>query len=758
MTCAFSLMSRRPSTVTPIRASSSISLNSACGSMTTPLPMMQVTPRVQDARGNQVQDELLALRRRPCARRCGRPGSARPSRSAASACRRSCPCLRRPTARRARRCWSSTFAPIVLHRCHDRSSRSIPCTPVTMNHATHRELGTPSHGVAIGRSGIGVAFGLESAVAVIMIVVSSVPEIALDGNSLTLEALVAIAHDFAPVALTDAARARVARGAGGRRRVRPSRCADLRHQHRLRQFRRGHHPGRTRWPQLQVNLLRSHAAGVGEPLPVPVVRATMALRANVLAKGFSGIRLETLERLIALLNRGVHPVVPSRGSVGASGDLAPLAHLALVLVGEGEAWHESGARTGRSGAGARRTAGGRRWRRRKGSRSSTARRPSTALLGLAAGRCRTAGTSGRHRRGARASTGCRGRRRPFDPRIHAARGFEGQAKAAANLRGLLDGSGINAAHANCGRVQDAYSMRCAAAGAWRRARGVPVWPSRVRRSRPTRPPITRWCSPTPREIVSGGNFHGAPVAIAADMLCLGLAQLATISERRSERLVNPALSGLPAFLTRHGGLQSGLMMAQVTAAALTSELKTLAHPASVDTIPTSANKEDHVSMSMAAGLKASRALELARGVHRRRTAVRVSGDRSARAAATVRRAGARASTHPRACADHSIDDRPPSHDVASITELIVAGEIRTRVRDESQLKLFSENYLTSRAALLISDLPRSGLLPLVPQHDHRHAHHPVAARHGPDLQGLAAGSGVAHADEQPGPRRRRAPR
>ena len=128
------------------------------------------------------------------------------------------------------------------------------------------------------------------------------------------------------------------------------------------------------------------------------------------------------------------------------------------------------------------------------------------------------------------------------------------------------------------------------------------------------PPTTRWCSPSAREIVSGGNFHGAPVAIAADVLCLGLAQLATISERRSERLVNPALSGLPAFLTRHGGLQSGLMMAQVTAAALTSELKTLAHPASVDTIPTSANKEDHVSMSMAAGLKAARALELARAV------------------------------------------------------------------------------------------------------------------------------------------------
>ena len=269
--------------------------------------------------------------------------------------------------------------------------------------------------------------------------------------------------------------------------------------------------------------------------------------------------------------------------------------------------------------------------------------------------------------------GSRGRPGRSTQRIHAARGFEGQAKAAANLRGLLEGSGINAAHANCGRVQDAYSMRCAAQvhGA---AREVFQFGHRVFEIEANAATDNPMVFADAREIISGGNFHGAPVAIAADMLCLGLAQLATISERRSERLVNPALSGLPAFLTRHGGLQSGLMMAQVTAAALTSELKTLAHPASVDTIPTSANKEDHVSMSMAAGLKASRALELARGV----IAVELlCACQALDLLAPLATSAALARVHQRIRARvPALDrDRPPSHDVASITELIVAGEI-----------------------------------------------------------------------------------
>ena len=204
----------------------------------------------------------------------------------------------------------------------------------------------------------------------------------------------------------------------------------------------------------------------------------------------------------------------------------------------------------------------------------------------------------------------RGSTRPFDPRIHRARGFAGQEQSAENLTKLLADSAINASHANCGRVQDAYSMRCAPQvhGAAREALTFARNVFGVEANAATDNPMV---FATEREIVSGGNFHGAPVGLASDVVCLALAQLATISERRCERLVNPTLSGLPPFLARHGGLQSGLMMVQVTAAALTSELKTMAHPASADSIPTSGNREDHVSMSMAAGLKAARAAEIA---------------------------------------------------------------------------------------------------------------------------------------------------
>jgi len=450
--------------------------------------------------------------------------------------------------------------------------------------------------------------------------------IELDGSSLTLDQLVAIAHDDKKVGLT----------APARERVRAARAV-------VDEFARRDQPTygintgfgnfadvkipADQLDTLQVNLLRSHAAGVGDPLPVPVVRATMALRANVLAKGFSGICIDTLELLIAMLNRGVHPRVPSRGSVGASGDLAPLAHLALVLIGEGEAlvnheandpsrasWMPSGLRgemPSESGAEALRRAGLQpiQLAAKEGLALINGTQPSTALLGLAlAGAERLARAA--DIAAAMSIDGLQGSTKPFDHRIHDARGFTGQSISAANLVGLLAGSAINAAHANCGRVQDAYSMRCAAQvhGSSREAFAFARRAFDVEANAATDNPMVFTDA---REIVSGGNFHGAPVALACDVLCLGLAQLATISERRSERLVNPALSGLPPFLTRHGGLQSGLMMAQVTAAALTSELKTIAHPASADTIPTSGNTEDHVSMSMSAGLKAQRALELA---------------------------------------------------------------------------------------------------------------------------------------------------
>jgi histidine ammonia-lyase len=432
----------------------------------------------------------------------------------------------------------------------------------------------------------------------------------LDGNSLTLDDLVSIAYDSTPVGLTEPARVRVraARAVVDAFALRDAPTYGI--NTGFGSF------AETRVPPedlatLQVNLLRSHAAGVGDPLPIPVVRAMLALRANVLAKGFSGIRLETLERLLDLLNKRVHPVVPSRGSVGASGDLAPLAHLALVLIGEGAAWHDDAAEPGdaalkRAGIEPVSLAP------KEGLALINGTQASTALLGLTlSGALRL--TRAADIAAALSIDALHGSTRPFDPRIHAARPFPGQQESAANLHLLMTGSAINESHANCGRVQDAYSMRCAAQvhGAARDALAFAHGVFRTEANAATDNPMVFADS---YEIMSGGNFHGAPVALAADVVCLALAQLATISERRAERLLNPALSGLPAFLTRHGGLQSGLMMVQVTAAALASELKTTAHPASVDTIPTSANKEDHVSMSMAAGLKAARALELARQV------------------------------------------------------------------------------------------------------------------------------------------------
>ncbi len=316
---------------------------------------------------------------------------------------------------------------------------------------------------------------------------------------------------------------------------------------------------------LQRNLVRSHAAGVGAPLPVPGVRAAMALRANVLAKGFSGIRLETLETLIAMLNAGVHPVVPSRGSVGASGDLAPLAHIALVLIGEGEAWGErftpipGGEALRRAGL-APVTLGP-----KEGLALINGTQPSTAVLALALdGAARLARAA--DIAAALSIDALRGSIHPFDARIHEARGFPGQIASAANIERLMTGSGINRSHERCGRVQDAYSMRCAAQvhGAVREALGFVRRIVETEANAGTDNPMV---FVETGEIVSGGNFHGAPVALAADLLATALAPLATISERRTDRLLDPALSGLPAFLTREGGLRSGLMLAQVTAAA-----------------------------------------------------------------------------------------------------------------------------------------------------------------------------------------------
>ncbi|HUF01927.1 MAG TPA: histidine ammonia-lyase [Gaiellaceae bacterium] len=359
--------------------------------------------------------------------------------------------------------------------------------------------------------------------------------------------------------------------------------------------------------ELQLRLLRSHACGVGEPYPDDVIRGAMLLRANALAKGFSGARVETVELLIACLNRGLLPVVPARGSVGASGDLAPLAHLALPLVGEGEAVVEG-----------ERLDGGEALRRvglepvRLASKeglslvNGTQFMASMAALGVVRAR----------RLAATADLACalslealQGSRSSFTPAVHRSRPFKGQQEAASNVWRLLEGSAIIESHRWCDKVQDAYALRCAPQvhGACRDLLDYVGATVAVELNAATDNPLVLV---EEGEIVSAGNFHGQPLAFALDALAMAVAELASIAERRVERLVNPSLSGgLPPFLVEEGGLNSGFMIPQYVAAALVSENKVLAHPASVDSIPTSAGQEDHVSMGNAAGLKALRVLD-----------------------------------------------------------------------------------------------------------------------------------------------------
>ncbi len=495
-------------------------------------------------------------------------------------------------------------------------------------------------------------------------------QVLLDGASLTRTAVAAIADAGATVVLTEdamarvhAARAVVDRKAAGDAPVYGINTgfgsfADVRIAPEA-------------LDALQINLLRSHAAGVGDLLSIPVVRAMMALRANVLARGHSGIRLETLDLLVAMLNASVHPVVPSRGSVGASGDLAPLAHLGLVLIGEGEVLTANGRISG-ADALARAGLAPVRLGPKEGLALINGTQASTAVLALAlvaAERLARAADIV----AALSIDVLRGSTRPFDARIHAARPHAGQVISAANLSRLLDGSAINQSHANCGRVQDAYSERCAPQvhGACRDALAFIARTVEVEANASTDNPMVFAGA---SDIVSGGNFHGAPIGLGADLLAVAVTHVATISERRTERLVNPALSDLPAFLTVHGGLESGLMLAQVTAAALASELKALAHPVSVDTIPTSANREDHVSMSMAAALKAARAVDLATLV----VAVELLCACEALdllSPLTTSAPLCAVHAHVRTRVARRNGDRPPSPDIEAIAAMIAAGAL-----------------------------------------------------------------------------------
>ena len=371
---------------------------------------------------------------------------------------------------------------------------------------------------------------------------------------------------------------------------------------------------------LQRNLIRSHAAGVGPLLPIPVVRAMLLLRACTLSLGHSGTRLCVVELLCELLNRRIHPCVPSRGSVGASGDLAPLAHLSLALIGEGEVQVGlHGLIAPKPADAALREAGllPVELQAKEGLALVNGTQCMTALGALALADARDAARLA-DVAGAMSLEALKGTPRAFDPRIHAARPHAGQSTAAQNLRALLKDSPIVESHRDCGKVQDPYSLRCMPQvhGATRDTldyvQGVLL---REMVSATDNPLIFITDEAPGYDIISGGNFHGQPVALALDFAGIAVAELANISERRIEQLVNPHLSaGLPAFLTPHSGLNSGYMIAQVTAAALVSENKILAHPASVDSIPSSAGREDHVSMGVHAADKLTRIVDNVRNV------------------------------------------------------------------------------------------------------------------------------------------------
>jgi histidine ammonia-lyase len=447
----------------------------------------------------------------------------------------------------------------------------------------------------------------------------------LNGNDLALESFEQVVLHRQPVLLEADARERVARA----REVVDTLVASDRVAYaittgvgHLADVRISHDQAR----ELQINLVRSHAVGVGDPLSEAESRAMMLLRANSLAKGLSGVRPIVIDTLCNMLNRGVHPVIPSQGSVGASGDLAPLAHQALVLIGEGEAWFEG-----------RRMSGG---EAMKAAQIATIRLEAKEAISLINGtqamlavgslallEARTLATTA-DVLSAISLDALQGTDVAFDARIHEARPHAGQMLVAKHLRTMLEGSALRERHRDCKRVQDAYSMRCipqvhgAVLDVLDYARQV----FEIEMNSAVDNPLVfvkalpvgtkrKAGEVAEGEVISGGNFHGQPIAFALDFLAISISAIAGISERRIERLVNPALSeGLPAFLAPGAGLNSGFMMPQVTAAALVSENKVLGHPASVDSITTSGNKEDYVSMGMTAALKLKRVIQNVRHV------------------------------------------------------------------------------------------------------------------------------------------------
>ena len=437
--------------------------------------------------------------------------------------------------------------------------------------------------------------------------------------------------------------------------------------------------GRHELRQLQLNLVRSHACGIGNRLSEPEVRAMMLLRANVLALGLSGVRCEVIELLCEMLNRRIYPVVPEKGSVGASGDLAPLSHLALTLVGEGEALFEG-----------RRMSSAEALRRARLTPLELEAKEGLALLngtqamhavgGLALLRAqrlaRVADVAG-----AMTLEALKGTPTAFDLRLQNARPHPGQKVVAEHLLSLMDGSEIRQSHlTDDPRVQDAYSLRCmpqvhgAVRDALAHCEAVLLIESASATDNPLVFAVAGDGDPGKGEVISGGNFHGAPLALAFDYAAIAMADLMNMSERRTDRLVNPDKNeGLPAFLARRPGLESGFMIAQVAAASLVNEARVLAHPASVDNITTSGGKEDHVSMGMTSALKLRSVVDLAENLLAIELLTAAEGlehRRPLKAGVGVERAHAAI----RKIAPPLVQDRPLSDDIARVAEAIRQGD------------------------------------------------------------------------------------
>ena len=513
----------------------------------------------------------------------------------------------------------------------------------------------------------------------------------IDGNDLTLEDVRQLVYERRPVLLQPEARAAVERARAivddvvENERVAYAVNTGVGHLADMRISRQDIR-------KLQLNLVRSHCVGVGEPLPEDVVRAMMLLRANSLSKGFSGVRPIVIDTLCEMLNRRVHPVIPSQGSVGASGDLAPLSHLALGLIGEGEV-HYEGKLMPAADAMKRADIKPLVLEAKEAISLINGTQAMLAIGLLTMLRAEVLADTA-DVVGALTIDALKGTDVAFDERIHKARPHAGQMLVAQNLRRMMEGSVIRESHLECQKVQDAYSLRCipqvhgAVRDTLRHAREVfeiemnsavdnpLVFPEEKKVGAPKRTVGTS----IPGVIISGGNFHGQPLAFALDFMAVALTALSGISERRLERLINPALNeGLPAFLAPGAGLNSGFMMAQVTSAALVNENKVLSHPASADSISTSGNKEDYVSMGMTAANKLQRVLVNTRNVLAIE-ALAVAQAHDFRAPLQTSKRGQVALAAIRAVSPPITEDRVFALDFAKVAEVIAQGKIAAALR------------------------------------------------------------------------------